>query len=93
VVPVSYREKIRVGRSEIIFFEHFFHGFFNNWCDNRRHFGSSPQPPGENRVARSIALNDVVTHDARLFTHDARLSTHDTRPKLKLEFVAPMRHN
>jgi hypothetical protein len=30
VVPVSYREKIRVGRSEIIFFEYFFHGFFNN---------------------------------------------------------------
>ena len=26
VVPVSYREKIRVGRSEIIFFEYFFHG-------------------------------------------------------------------
>ena len=30
VVPVSYREKIRVGRSEIFFFEYFFHGFFNN---------------------------------------------------------------
>jgi hypothetical protein len=31
VVPVSYREKIRVGGSEIIFFfEYFFHGFFNN---------------------------------------------------------------
>jgi hypothetical protein len=28
VVPVSYREKIRVGRSEIhLFFEYFFHGF------------------------------------------------------------------
>ena len=28
MVPVSYREKIRVGRSEInIFFEYFFHGF------------------------------------------------------------------
>jgi hypothetical protein len=28
VVPVSYCEKIRVGRSEInIFFEYFFHGF------------------------------------------------------------------
>jgi hypothetical protein len=28
VVPVSYREKIRVGRSEINgFFEYFFHGF------------------------------------------------------------------
>ena len=28
VVPVSYREKIRVGRSEInFFFEYFFHGF------------------------------------------------------------------
>jgi hypothetical protein len=27
VVPVSYREKIRVGRSEIIFFKYFFHGF------------------------------------------------------------------
>jgi hypothetical protein len=28
VVPVSYREKIRVGRSEIHFFlEYFFHGF------------------------------------------------------------------
>jgi hypothetical protein len=27
-VPVSYREKIRVGRSEIkCFFEYFFHGF------------------------------------------------------------------
>ena len=25
-----------------------------DWCDNRRHFCSSPQPPGENRVARSI---------------------------------------
>ena len=31
VVSVSYREKIRVGRSEIIFLgEYFFHGFFNN---------------------------------------------------------------
>jgi hypothetical protein len=28
VVPVSYREKIRVGRLEInFFFEYFFHGF------------------------------------------------------------------
>ena len=28
LVPVSYREKIRVGRSEInSFFEYFFHGF------------------------------------------------------------------
>ena len=28
MVPVSYCEKIRVGRSEInIFFEYFFHGF------------------------------------------------------------------
>jgi hypothetical protein len=28
VVPVSYREKIRFGRSEIkFFFEYFFHGF------------------------------------------------------------------
>ena len=28
VVPVSYREKIRVARSEInFFFEYFFHGF------------------------------------------------------------------
>jgi hypothetical protein len=31
VVPVSYREKIRVGRSEIIFLKYFFHGFFNNY--------------------------------------------------------------
>ena len=30
VVPVSYREKIRVGRSKIFFLEYFFHGFFNN---------------------------------------------------------------
>ena len=27
VVPVSYREKIRVCRSEIISFQYFFHGF------------------------------------------------------------------
>ena len=27
VVPISYREKIRVGRSEIIFLKIFFHGF------------------------------------------------------------------
>ena len=30
VVPVSYRKKIRVSRSEIFFFEYFFHVFFNN---------------------------------------------------------------
>jgi hypothetical protein len=46
VVPVSYRKKIRVGRLEIIFFLNIY--FI--------HFGSSLQPPGENRVARSIAL-------------------------------------
>jgi hypothetical protein len=27
VVPVSYREKNRVCRSEMFFFEYFFHGF------------------------------------------------------------------
>jgi hypothetical protein len=44
VVPVSYREKIRVGRSEMT----------TDAILARRM--SSPQPPGENRVARSIAL-------------------------------------
>jgi hypothetical protein len=53
VVPVSYREKIRVGRSEINFF---FMVFSIISVTTDANLGSSPQPPGENRVARSIAL-------------------------------------
>ena len=57
MVPVSYREKIRVGRSEINFFLNIFFMVFSIISvTTDANLGSSPQPPGENRVARSIAL-------------------------------------
>ena len=57
VVPVSYREKIRVGRSEIINLKNFFSCFFPIISVRTDvFFASSLQPSGENRVARSIAL-------------------------------------
>jgi hypothetical protein len=95
VVPVSYREKIRIGRSEINFFLNIFFIVLAVFCwaicsrvptsiltrdayfllDEFRQFGSiisvttdailarcmsSPQPPGENRVARSIGVEKVI---------------------------------
>jgi hypothetical protein len=53
VVPVSYREKIRVGRSEIKIFFEFFFMVLAVFCWA---IFSSSQPPGENRFALSIAL-------------------------------------
>ena len=97
MVPVSFCEKIRAGRSEIFFFKYSFHGFvggfcwaifstvptsiltgdayflwtnlgnlvfwFNNYCDNRRHFGTLYKQPAttrKNRVARAITLKKII---------------------------------
>ena len=64
VVPVTYREKVRAARSEIILFKTIFHAFsgfvstrFNNYCDHTRHNVTpfyGPEPAGENRVPWSI---------------------------------------
>ena len=56
VVPVTRREKIRVGRSEKNLFKTIFHAFsgfvstrFNNYCDNTRHNGTPFYQPGTSR--------------------------------------------
>ena len=66
VVPVTYREKVRAGRSEIILFKTIFHAFsgsvstrFNNYCDNTRHNGTPLYQPRTSRRKYGCVFNHV----------------------------------